>query len=306
MSKRGYWLFAPLLGVLFTFSSWSAPSLASAAGETGASLFAERCQICHSIGGGRVIGPDLAGVNARREPAWLIAFIRSPQALAQAGDPIALDLFAQFNQLPMPDQALSEAQIRQLLAYIQSRESALQVQAGGSAAAGTAPTPAGMPPAEPATSPSDAAMSALGAELFSGRQRLANGGPSCSACHHVESEAAISGGILATELTLVFSRMGRAGVSAILENSPFPVMQTGYADKALTPAEIQALIAFLQQANQQSAAARGPQPLAIGLRLLAAGTAGMALLAGVAALTGRRRKKRSVNQAIYDRQVKSE
>ena len=51
----------------------------------------------------------------------------------------------------------------------------------------------------------------LGQDLFEGKVRFANGGPSCNACHHVTSDTLLGGGLLAAELSLVFSRMGHAG-----------------------------------------------------------------------------------------------
>src|ERR1044071_2655749 len=42
-------------------------------------LFASRCSACHSIGQGDKMGPDLAGVTARRERTWLLRYIRSEE-----------------------------------------------------------------------------------------------------------------------------------------------------------------------------------------------------------------------------------
>ena len=42
-------------------------------------LFLTRCESCHTIGGGGTeLGPDLAGVTARRDPAWLARWLREP------------------------------------------------------------------------------------------------------------------------------------------------------------------------------------------------------------------------------------
>ena len=43
-----------------------------------------------------------------------------------------------------------------------------------------------------------------------------------------------------------------------------------------------------------------------GWRMFSAGVGGVVVLVGIFSLAGRRRKKRSVNQEIYDRQIKSE
>ncbi len=144
-----------------------------------------------------------------------------------------------------------------------------------------------------------------GQDLFDGRVRFASKGASCIACHHVHHDAIVGGGSLSTDVTQSFSRMGKDGLTAILGNAPFPVMQAAYAGKELAPDEIQALIAFLQHADQQSQTSMR-QPIDVGLKMFGAGAAGVAGLMGFFTLIGRRRKQQSVNQEIYERQVKSE
>lgn len=56
--------------------------VAAAPSSPGAELFAANgCTACHSIGQGRVQGPDLAGVGARYDRDTIIAFITDPQAI---------------------------------------------------------------------------------------------------------------------------------------------------------------------------------------------------------------------------------
>ena len=117
------------------------------------------------------------------------------------------------------------------------------------------------------------------------------------------SDALLGGGVLASELTLVFSRMGKQGVSAILGSTPFPVMQAAYAGKELSEQEISALVGFLQHIDAEHAR---QMPKAWGLRMFSAGVGGVIVLLGIFSLAGRGRKKRAVNQDIYDRQIKSE
>lgn len=40
----------------------------------GQRLFASKCSACHTIGKGDKLGPDLAGVSARRERAWIARY----------------------------------------------------------------------------------------------------------------------------------------------------------------------------------------------------------------------------------------
>lgn len=262
-------------------------SQAAFAQETGEQIFQKICSVCHSIGAGRIVGPDLKGVNDRRTEEWLLKFVKASGKVVSSGDATAVALVKEY-QIPMPDQPLSDDQIRSVLAHIKAASSA--------APAAAAPQPAPVVEASP-----DEIL--LGQQLFEGKVRLANGGPSCNACHHVQNDALLGGGILARELTLVFSRLGRQGVSAILGNTPFPVMQAAYAGKGFSEQEVNALVGFLQQVDKEQAR---QMPRQWGWRMFSAGAAGVVVLLAVFMLAGRRRKKGSVNQSIYDRQVKSE
>ena len=286
-------LWRGMFAALLVAGSLSASQPASAQ-ESGKQIYQRSCAACHSIGAGRLVGPDLNGVNDRRPEDWLLKFIKSSQKLVKSGDKTAAALFEEFNKMPMPDQALSDDQVKKVLAYIK--------ETGGSAAAGKETAAPSAQAAAPMAQPQPDEIQ-LGQDLFEGKIRFANGGPSCNACHYVRNDALLGGGVLASELTLVFSRMGRQGVSAILENTPFPVMQAAYAGKEFSDKEINALVGFLQHADQQQAR---QMPKEWGWRMFSAGAGGVVVLLGIFSLAGRRRKKRCVNQDIYDRQIKSE
>ena len=275
-------------------------SLSAVAQESGAQLFEGSCSACHSIGEGREVGPDLKGVSERRSEDWLLKAIRSFQSLAKSGDKDAAALIAEY-KMRMPDQSLSEAQIRKILAHIKEAGSAPAAAAPQAPALAAAAQTPGAPPA--AVAAADPETIQLGADLFSGKVRFANGGPSCNACHYVASDSQLGGGLLAAELTLVFSRLGKQGVNAILSGNPFPVMQTAFAGKEFSPKEIDALVSFLQHVDQEHAR---QMPKEWGWRMFSAGTGGVIVLAGIFLLVGRRRKKKGVNQDIFDRQIKSE
>jgi nitrite reductase (NO-forming) len=78
--------------------------------------FESKCLACHSIGQGKKLGPDLAGVTKRRSEAWLTRWLKSPETML-ASDPDAKKLLQEYNNLPMPNQNLPEAEIRQYLKY---------------------------------------------------------------------------------------------------------------------------------------------------------------------------------------------
>ena len=103
-----------MLGALLV-AGWLIGSQSLSAQESGKQIFQKACAACHSIGAGKLVGPDLAGVSDKRPEDWLIKFIRSPQALVNSGDKTAKDLFEEF-KMPMPDQALSDDQIKKVLA----------------------------------------------------------------------------------------------------------------------------------------------------------------------------------------------
>ncbi len=79
-----------------------------------------QCKACHTIGGGKLVGPDLKGVTERRDEAWLIKFIKNSQALVKAGDETAVKLFEENNKIPMPSHNLTDDQIRGILKYIKA------------------------------------------------------------------------------------------------------------------------------------------------------------------------------------------
>ncbi len=269
--------------------------------ESGKEIFQQRCAACHSIGGGRLVGPDLAGVNDRRPEDWLLKYIKSPQTLVKAGDKTAMALFEEY-KIGMPDQVLSDGQIKAVLAHIK--------QTGGSPVAGRE---SAAPPAQAAAAAPTPDEIQLGQDLYEGRIRFAKGGPACNACHHVSNDAVLGGGILAKDLTTAFSRMGKQGIVAILGNAPFKVMALAYAQSPFTDDEIHAVASFLDFADKRH---RFEKPSehgwstyiggSITAGMVIVGAAGVALLLGLFSLAGRRRKRGSVNQDIYDRQVKSE
>ena len=259
--------------------------------EPGEQVFNTTCFACHTIGGGRLIGPDLAGVHETRSQEWLEEFIKSSQSMINAGDAEAVALFEEYNSLLMPDAPATEEQIRQVLSYIQS-------QSAGQTASVDASVDEPVTPPEPASEEEILA----GQEMFQGNIRFENSGPACNACHEVRNDAVIGGGILAAELTTVFSRMGGAGVTAILGQAPFPVMQAAYENHSLTEEEVATLVAFLEYTNSEQ---YNQLPRDYGIGLFASGAVGAGILFFLFGFVWRGRKRGSVNQAIYDRQIRS-
>jgi mono/diheme cytochrome c family protein len=270
----------------------------------GAAYFKQMCVACHTINGGILVGPDLANVQERRSDEWLQKFIKSSQTLVNSGDPDAVAVFEQFNKMVMPDAPFTDDQIGAVIVYIKA------ASGGSEEAADTG----GQETAETEKFEEEAALIETGAEsieaniimgqnLFQGKTRFENGGPSCISCHDVKHDAIIGGGILAKELTTVFSRMGEPGVRAILGSAPFPVMQHAYLNKPLTDEEIFSIVAFLEQADRDH---MFQQPRDYGVKLAGTGIVGLIVLLVVFSLLWRKRKTKPVNKDIFDRQIKSQ
>ncbi len=212
------------------------------AAQDGQALFQTYCSACHTIGGGKRVGPDLINLLDRRSPEWSVAFIQSSQKMIKAGDAQAVKVFSEYNQIPMPDQPLDNGQAMAVIDHITSvSKNAASASSGG--------VPTAPPPDLLASATAENVMSGL--MLFTGRQRLTNGGPSCGACHTVNDNRAFTSGNLAKELTRSYEIMGSAGVAAILKNSPFPVMTRAYVFTPLTDEEILDLTAYLRSVSEE-------------------------------------------------------
>ena len=89
--------------------------------------FESKCLACHSIGGGDKLGPDLYGVSKRRTDAWLAKWLKSPELLLQS-DADAKAMLDKY-KLPMPNQNLSNEEIREFVTYFKWADTNLRPQA---------------------------------------------------------------------------------------------------------------------------------------------------------------------------------
>lgn len=106
--------------ILFYGSSSNAQDIAD-----GESNFKLTCAACHSIGKGRLVGPDLANIEQRQPEEWIIKFVKSSQSVINSGDKYADSLFQAFNKVIMPDQpTLTDNQIKNIIAYIKNKSGA--------------------------------------------------------------------------------------------------------------------------------------------------------------------------------------
>lgn len=224
---------------------------ARAAGEDGKAIFGQLCQGCHTIGGGKTVGPDLKGIADLRDRAWVKAFILAPNEVIASGDPIAKELVAQYG-LQMPNLGVTAAQIGPLLTYLGFKEQ------GGTTPTQTMPTqttPTQTTPTDTTPTPPAGAV-ARGEQLFKGSKRFAAGGPACLSCHSVAGVGALGGGRLGPDLTGAYVKYGgQQGLDAALRTLPFPTMLPIFSRNPLTAAERADLVAFLATAPERQRAA---------------------------------------------------
>jgi protein SCO1 len=85
---------------------------------SGEYVFSTKCTACHSLGQGKTIGPDLAGITSVRDRRWLAKYIADPPGMLKAGDPVAKALFSKYKPTGMPNLQLSDQQIADVIAFL--------------------------------------------------------------------------------------------------------------------------------------------------------------------------------------------
>lgn len=78
--------------------------------------FESKCLACHSIGEGKKLGPDLAGITKRRSDEWTIKWLQSPEKMLES-DAEAKAMLKEYGGIPMPNQNLSDLEIQQYMKY---------------------------------------------------------------------------------------------------------------------------------------------------------------------------------------------
>ena len=90
--------------------------------DKGKKLFQEKgCVACHSIGKGKITGPDLLGVTQRRDEEWLRKWLKSPDTMVYS-DPIAKEMLKEY-LVPMPNQGLTDEDVELLIEYFEFEDS---------------------------------------------------------------------------------------------------------------------------------------------------------------------------------------
>ena len=86
--------------------------------NVGENVFIQKCSSCHTIGKGKLVGPDLAYIHKRRTYQWFSDYTHDPVGMTKKGDACAKCLADQYNNTIMPPQSVSDAEMKQLWMYI--------------------------------------------------------------------------------------------------------------------------------------------------------------------------------------------
>jgi mono/diheme cytochrome c family protein len=247
-----------------------------------AEYFRQNCVSCHTVGGGRLTGPDLKNVTQRKDREWLIEFMQSPQAMIDKGDPYGLKLQQEARGVVMPAVAgMSKDRAQALLALLDAESQLLKSQFAG---------------VQISDRPFTAYDIQQGRAIFQGNRALVKSGPACISCHTVKATGALGGGRFGPDLTRVYERLqGRKNMAAWLYAPATPTMASAFKRHGLTSEEILPLVAFFEEAARSG----GQDDSAARLNFFLFGMAGTALALVVmdAAWKGR---FRSVRRSLVD------
>lgn len=240
--------------------------------QQAAQFFRQNCANCHTIGGGRLTGPDLKDVGKRKDRTWLAQFVQDPKAKIDGGDPYALQLKDEARGVVMPAvPGLTPAVVNDLLDLIEAESKLEHSQFAGLTITDR---------------PFTAVEAALGRDLFTGVRPLTNRGPACISCHTVGTMPGLGGGRLARapqfDLTRVYERLGgRKATGSWLMAPPTPTMQALFRDHNLQPDEILPLLAYVEDAAAQRREADSSPTLNFFLFGMGGTVVGLALLGAV-------------------------
>jgi mono/diheme cytochrome c family protein len=212
--------------------------------ENGKTIFQQKCFYCHTIGGGKLAGPDLKETISQRDDNWLVRWIVAPKKMVAEGDPIALGLLPHYGNITMPTLNLSETEAQDVLTYIEA-QSTSQTTTDIVADEDAALNEPFIAPSKPTGDPE------MGKALFLGQKSFASEAPSCISCHSNTDIGGLGGGTLGPDLTKVYSRYGGdIGLTAVLLSMPFPIMQPVYSKKTVNKEEVEHLSAYFAQTDK--------------------------------------------------------
>ncbi len=257
--RRNHALLALTLGMALGTAS-------IAAAQDSPDFFRQNCLNCHTVGGGRLTGPDLKNVSERKDREWLIGFMMDPKSYIDRGDSYALKILQESRNVPMPVlPGMTRERCENLLDLIEAESKLEESQFKG---------------LQISNKPFTDADRTLGRDIFLGTRRLENGGAACISCHSMHDTPLLGGGALAADrraadLTNVYERLdGRKSLSAWLAAPATETMQPIFKQHPFTGDEIHALAAYFESSAGESPA----QPAAGRVAFLLIGLIGASAL----------------------------
>jgi mono/diheme cytochrome c family protein len=130
-----------VFALVFTTITYAADAPSAANIADGQKLFHANCGTCHSIGKGKITGPDLQGVTSRVPSPyqdWMFKWIKNNAALRKTGDAYANKVYADNNGVAMTvfDGALTDDQIKNIIAYVANPPAEIAQTGGGGVTTG--------------------------------------------------------------------------------------------------------------------------------------------------------------------------
>lgn len=208
------------IGPAFTITMIIVAGPMSLQAQEAVDFFRDNCASCHTIGGGRLTGPDLKNVTQRKDRAWLVEFLQSPQAMIDRGDGYALKLKQESRDVVMPAiNGMTPARAELLLSMIEAESKLAKSQFVG---------------LQISDRPFTQEDVELGKAIFMGHKKLANGGPPCVTCHTFNGADGFGGGRLGPDLSKAYERLqGRKAMGAWLYAPATPTMNPAFKNAAL-------------------------------------------------------------------------
>ncbi len=199
---------APSASAAPAASARASASASASAADPLAERFVSQCSGCHTIGGGKLKGPDLDKALGWSESSLSLAIGKMQKNVGPLAE---ADVKGYAALLRSPD--------------VRARVARERARVAAELAAKLAPPDAG-----------------IGRALFFGKTAFANGGLACAACHRVAGD----GGSLGPELTRLATKLDAVGMTSALEQTNFAVMRDAYREHPVTQQEAVHLAAFFQ------------------------------------------------------------
>lgn len=187
----------------------------STAEDKAAQVYVKKCAGCHSIGRGRLTGPDL-----NESIGWAEADLsRAIKAMEKNVGPMSDD------EVKMLVDFLKDPNVKTRLKTEEERVAKMLT--------------ASFAPPSPA----------IGEALYTGRTPFQNGGLACAACHSVTAAT----GMLGPDLGGVYQKLGETPLQSAIEKANFRVMNAAYINNPVTKQEAIHLTAYFKSIQQRRA-----------------------------------------------------